>query len=72
MYNITGGSGINIDDNQGIFVSQLPACNSTIIGSMMTVIDNNTAVAYRGAVTSGGNGWGRVFCRSPVNAWVQN
>jgi hypothetical protein len=38
----------------------------------MIVIDNNTAVAYRGAVTGGGNGWGRVFCRSPVNAWVQN
>jgi hypothetical protein len=72
MYNITGGTGINIDDNEGVYVAQLPTCSNTIIGSMMIVIDNNSAVAYRGGVTGGGNGWTRVFCRSPVNAWVQN
>jgi hypothetical protein len=72
MYNITGGTGISIDDNEGIYVAQLPTCNSTIIGSTMIVIDNNSAAAYRGAVTGGGIGWTHVFCVSPANAWVQN
>jgi hypothetical protein len=71
MYNITGGTGIKIDDTQPISVAQLPTCNSTIYGSMMYVYNNNSAVAYRGAVTTGGTGWGRVSCL-PANAWVQN
>ena len=70
-YNISGGTNLFIVDIQPIGVGALPTCNSTIQGSSMVVTDNNTAAAYRGAVTAGGALWSKVFC--PVTgAWVQD
>jgi hypothetical protein len=55
MYNITGGSGINIDDNQGIYVAQLPTYNNTIIGSMiLRIVDLSSGAGIAGDANNSG------------------
>jgi hypothetical protein len=46
MYNITGGTDISIDDNQAIYVAQLPTCNSTITGSMWCSTTREDHICY--------------------------
>jgi hypothetical protein len=51
-------------------VGSLPACNAGIEGMRNYVTDQNTAVAYRGAVTGGGTTRQAVLCSNSV--WIQD
>ena len=50
-------------------VANLPTCNAGNEGLTWGVTDQNTAVAYNGAVTGGGNTHQKVYCNN--TAWVQ-
>jgi hypothetical protein len=56
--------------NKPTTVSALPTCNAGLDGARMYVTDQNTAVAYRGAVTGGGSTHQAVLCSS--SAWIQD
>jgi hypothetical protein len=51
-------------------VASLPTCNAGYEGQRAYVTDQNTAVAYRGAVTGGGATRQGVLCSN--SAWIQN
>lgn len=51
-------------------VGSLPACNATTEGARAYVTDQNTAVAYRGAVTGSGSTRQAVLCSN--SAWIQD
>lgn len=57
-----------IFDDVGRAVVNLPTCNSSIQGSIFRVVDQNTTIAYNGAVTGGGTNYQRVACNG---AWLQ-
>ena len=50
-------------------VNSLPSCTAGIEGARAYVTDNNTAVAFNGAVTTGGSNKTPVFCDG--SAWKQ-
>jgi hypothetical protein len=51
-------------------VAGLPTCNAAHEGARHYVTDQNTAVAYRGAVTAGGTTRQAVLCSN--SAWIQD
>lgn len=51
-------------------VANLPACNAAYEGNRKYVTDQNTGVAYRGAVTGGGTTRQNVLCSN--SAWIQD
>lgn len=51
-------------------VGSLPTCNAGSEGARAYVTDQNTAVAYRGAVTGGGTTRQAVLCSN--SAWIQD
>lgn len=65
--------GFSIVDNavaNNFTVSQLPTCNFQMQGAKYFVVDQNTAVAYKGAVTGGGATGQSVMCNG--SAWYQD
>ena len=58
--------------NKPATVAALPTCSSSLDGARMYVTDQNTAVAYRGAVTGGGTTHQPVICNGATPAWIQD
>lgn len=52
-------------------VNSLPTCNSGADGLRAFVTNNNTAVSFGGAVTTGGTTHSPVYCDGSASAWKQ-